>query len=146
MSLADMLAKSAAALTTALVPGTLTTVYAKPPEAPPPAAQLPAALQRPLSGPVDYTPSQRIVTHTWELHVLVARTQELPLDYDAALPLLEPIIAVYEASMSLGTATYFDVRPTGYEIGPASYGEGNNYLAITLTVTGKEKTAVTLTP
>ena len=146
MSLTDMLFKSATVLGTALVPATLKKVYGNPPESAPPATMLPAAMQRPLSGPIDYTVSQRIVTHTWELIVLVARTVDMPADYSAAMALLEPIIAVYEANIALGTAVYFDVRPTGYEIGPASFGEGNNYLALTITMTGKEKQAVTMTP
>jgi hypothetical protein len=142
MSLADVLTKSAARLVT-LTPATLTAVYPKPPQAAIPDAQLPAVFQRPMGGEVDYTPSQRIVLHRFDVIALVSRTDDLPGDYDAATALLEGIIGVYESSTTLGVATYYDAQAHDYELGPATYGDAQ-YLALTVSVTVKEKTAVDL--
>jgi hypothetical protein len=140
MSLADVIAKSATRLES-LIPATLTAVYAKPPQAAIPDAVLPAVFQRPDTGTVDYTGSQRVVIHSFHVIALVARTQDLPTDYSAAMPLLEPLIAVYEADTQLGTATYFDARVVDYDVGPVTYQDAH-YVAIALTVQVKEKTAV----
>ena len=142
MSLADVIAKSAARLET-LKPADLTAVYATPPQAAPPAGQLPAVFQRPDTGTVEYTASQRVVLHQFHVIGLVARSEELPTDFSAAMPLLEPLIGVYEADTSLGTATYYDARVIDYDIGPVTY-LGANYLGIALTVQVKEKTAVSM--
>lgn len=142
MSLADVISKSATRLET-LVPATLTAVYEHPPQAPIPNGQLPAAFQRPDTGTVDYTGSQRVVVHSFHVIVLVARTADLPQDYSAAMPLLEPILAVYEADTSLSTATYYDARVVDYDVGPVTYLDAH-YVAIALTVQVKEKTAVSM--
>ena len=142
MSLADVIAKSAARLGT-LVPGVLAKVYATPPQAAVSAGMLPAVFQRPDTGTVEYTASQRVVLHQFHVIGLVARSEELPTDFSAAMPLLEPLIGVYEADTSLGTATYYDARVIDYDIGPVTY-LGANYLGIALTVQVKEKTAVAM--
>ena len=142
MSLQDVIAKSAVRLTT-LVPDTLIAVYEKPPQAPIPNGQLPAAFQRPDTGLVDYTASQRVVTHRFHVIALVARTEELPEDYSAAMPLLEPLLAVFEADTSFGTATYYDARVIDYDVGPVTWTDAH-YVAIALTVEVKEKTPVSM--
>lgn len=143
MSLTDAMDKGAARLEADLVPATVTAVYPKPPQAAVPDDQLPALFLRPVSGPVDYTASQRIVVHGFEVIALVARTDDLPADYDAAMPLLEPVLAVFEANTSFGTATYYDAGISFYEIGPASFNDGE-YLTLVMTASVKEKTAVSM--
>lgn len=142
MSLADVIAKSATRLET-LVPSVLTSVYEHPPQAPIPNGKLPAVFQRPDTGLVEYGATLRVVTHRYHVIALVARTEELPTDYSAAMPLLEPLLAAFEADTSFGTATYYGAQVLDYDIGPVTYLDAH-YVAIALTVEVKEKTAVAM--
>jgi hypothetical protein len=143
MSLAELITLNGTLLETELVPTPLKKVYPIAPQSAPQASVLPAAYSRPGSGEVDYTPSQRIINHTIEVVVLVARTESQPEDYSTAMPLLEPMVAVYESSMSFGTAYYYGARITGYEIGPVTYLDAN-YLGLILQLAIKEKRAVSM--
>lgn len=149
MSLSDASSRVATRVAT-LVPGTLTMVFAKPPQSAPDAESLPAAFTRPMSGVVSYSASQRQVVHTIEIVILVQRTKNLPDDYNAALPLIEPVIELFEQYTTLGDAKYFDAKITGYEIGPAGFSGASDtggdvqYVAVVLTLTVKEKFSVTM--
>ena len=142
MSLADVIAQSADRLET-LVPAVLTKVYATPPQAAVSAGMLPAVFQRPDTGTVEYTASQRVVLHQFHVIGLVSRSEELPTDFSAAMPLLEPLLAVFEADTSFSTPTYYDAKVIDYDIGPVTY-LGAFYLGLALTVQVKEKTAVSM--
>jgi hypothetical protein len=142
MSLADVITKSADRLRT-IVPSVLTSVYEHPPQAPVPNGKLPAVFQRPDTGTVDYGSDLRIMTHRYHVIGLVARTEDLPQDYSAAMPLLEPLIAVFEADTSFGTTTYYGAQVIDYDIGPVTYMDAH-YVAIALTVEIKEKTPVSM--
>lgn len=149
MSLADAASRVAARVGT-LVPGTLTMVFAKPPDSAPDAASLPAAFMRPMSGVVSYTGSQRVVSHTIEIVVLVQRTKDLPSDYNAAIPIIEPMFGLFEQYTTLGDVVYFDAKITGYEVGPAGFSSASDvagdaqYVAVVLTLTVKEKFGVSM--
>lgn len=99
---------------------------------------------------VSYSASQRQVIYTFEIVVLVQRTLDLPSDYNAAIPLVDPIMGLFEQYTTLGDARYFDAKITGGEIGPAAFssasdvGGDDQYVAIVSTMTVKEKTAVSM--
>ena len=147
MSLADVLERTADLLTSTLVPGTLKKVYPLPPQSSPQASVLPAAYPRAASGETNYSVSQRVITHTLEIVAMVARADAvsklLPDAWTKATVLLEPMMAAFEGSMSLGAQQYFDARVVQYEIGPASYLDAQ-YMTLILTVSIKEKLAVTM--
>jgi len=144
MSLAELITLNGTVLEAALVPATLMKVYPIAPQSAPQASILPAAYSRPGSGEVDYTVSQRIINHSIEVVVLVARGENQPDAYAAVMPLLEPLIAVYEGNTTFGKSYYYGIQVTGYEIGPVTYLDAN-YLALILTVAAKEKRGVSLT-
>jgi hypothetical protein len=134
-----------------LVPTTLTSVYPSAPQAAPTDASLPAGFARATGAPdVSYTASQRVIRWSFELVALVRRSANLPDDYDAAIPLVEPLIELWEQYTGLGAAHYYDARVTNVEIGPASFnvasdtGGDAQYVAVVATLTVKEKTAVSM--
>lgn len=140
MSLADAQSKVATLLTPVLG---IVAVYPRPPQAAIPESELPAIFNRPQPFTVGYSASQRIIVWAWETVVLVARTENLPDDYTAIEPLIEPCIAAFEANTQLGTPTYYDAKATGGEIGPVTYGDAQ-YVALILQTSVKEKKAVSL--
>jgi hypothetical protein len=133
-----------------LVPATLKTVYPKPPQASPPDAALPAGFLRYMGSVVSYSASQRQTIYTIELIALVRRSANLPDDYDAAIPLVDPMVQTWEQYTSLGAAQYFDARVTSVEVGPASFSTASDtggdaqYVAVIATLQVKEKTAVSM--
>lgn len=150
MTLSDAFAKTGALLTANLVPLSLTMVFPAPPQSPPKDSSLPACFIRPTGGPVSYSASQRQVIHNFDIVVLVARSDNLPTDYTALMPLFEPFLDLFEQNTTLGTATYYDTKITNIEIGPAGFNTGSDtggdaqYVCLFLSMSVKEKKAVTM--
>ena len=139
-TLAQILAGSPGALDT--VPG-IVAVYRLLPEVAPSDSRLPAAVQTPLAGEVGYAASLRIVTHRWRVDVLVDRAGDLQTEYGAAVGLIEPVLAAYEANTTLGIVGCYDARPVGYEFVLVTHWQ-QAYLSLRFTMAAKSKAGVTM--
>jgi hypothetical protein len=121
----------------------ITTVYRSLPENAPADARLPAAVQQPLSGDVGYAASLRIVTHRWRVDVLVDRAGDIQTETGAAIALIEPVLAAFEANTTLGIAGCYDARPEGYEVVLVNHWQ-QAYLSLRFTMAAKSKTGVAM--
>jgi hypothetical protein len=139
-TLTQVLAGSQAALDT--VAG-IVAAYRLLPENAPADTRLPAAVQTPLSGDVGYTAGLRVVTHRWRVDVLVDRDGDMQGNLGAAIALIEPVLAAYEANTTVGLANVYDARPIGYEIVTVAHWQ-QTYVAVRFTCTAKVKLGVAM--
>jgi len=139
-TLARILAGSQALLAT--VPG-IVAAYRLLPEVAPADARLPAAVQTPLAGEVGYAASLRVVTHRWRVDLLVDRAGDLQTEYGAAIGLVEPVLAAYEANTTLGIDGCFDARPVGYEFVLVNHWQ-QTYLSLRFAMAAKSKSGVAM--
>jgi hypothetical protein len=123
----------------------VTTGYPLPPEAAPTDQALPCVLpdfNGEIAGEFDWTASQDIRRHYWDLLIFVARTTDLPADLVAVAAVYEDVVAQFRTSSQLGMPGRVSAcTPVRYVIEAMGFG-GNNYVAIRLSLTAKEKTAV----
>ena len=139
-TLTQILAGSQAVLDTV---APIVAAYRLLPENAPGDGRLPAAVQTPLAGEVAYTGGLRIVTHRWRVDVLVDRAGDMQTESAAAIALIEPVLAAYEANTTLGVAGCYDARPTGYELVLVQHWQ-QAYLAVRFTLSAKSKLGVSM--